>query len=65
MLFCNVSNTITKNDKALCGAPAPLILAAATNSSVVRKSLKIFREPPAVVNNNVTTNIDPTQPPQN
>ena len=53
MLFCNVSNTITKNDKALCGAPAPLILAAATNSSVVRKSLKIFREPPAVFNNNV------------
>jgi hypothetical protein len=63
MLFCNVSNTIAKNDKALCGAPSPLILTGGSNSSVVRKSLKIFREPPAVINNNVTTNVDPTQPP--
>jgi hypothetical protein len=65
MLFCNVSNTIAKNDKALCGAPAPLILAGGSNSSVMRMSLKIFREPPAVINNNVSTNVDPIQPSKN
>ena len=59
MLFCNVSNTIVKNDKALCGAPAPLILTGGSNSSVVRKSLKFFREPFPISNNNVTTNVDP------
>jgi hypothetical protein len=48
-----------KNDKALCGAPAPLMLTGGSNSSLVRKSLKFFREPSAVSNNNVTTNVDP------
>jgi len=59
MFFCNVSNTIDKNDKALCGAPSPLILTG-NNSALLSKSLKIFREPIKVV---VVDNTTTTSPP--